>query len=174
MNKIYVVTEGKLEVELLRRVLAPELIENIHFVTGSGRYSAQTLASSLLADRQKPVALIVDSDTHNLQKIREQNGFLVEFLGQAATNTRFAVILAVPEIEVILVEDKRVMDRLVGRITSENEHREAKLSPKKTLARALEGAPLPLDRLGPEEIRLLREHPLVTELLEFVREPAAV
>ena len=63
MSRTYVVTEGDTDVAVLKRVLPEGIVASAEFVpAGGGMDSARSLARSLLASRQRPVALVVDAE----------------------------------------------------------------------------------------------------------------
>jgi len=84
MTQVYVVTEGKLGAEILKRLLPEDILRNTKFIAGSGIYSAQSLACSILVAKRAPVALVVDADTKDRLTIREREDFLNELLRRAS------------------------------------------------------------------------------------------
>ncbi|MEW6125786.1 MAG: hypothetical protein AB1757_01875 [Acidobacteriota bacterium] len=180
MKKAYIITEGSFDAELLKKLLPKNKTRDIEFVVGSGRYSAQSLARTLLANRQIPVALVLDADTTNEKNIQEQKDFLEELLRQAASDTKFEVFLVEPEMEALLVETPSIIEKLTKKHFSKMELRLAKLHPRKFLADALEesnqtgGKRLQLVKdLDEQAIKALRRHPLVTSLNSFLSSIAA-
>lgn len=177
MKPVYVVTEGQSDKEILATVLPKEVIQNVEFVVGSSRYSARSIARSILAVEQVPVALVVDADTSYAAAIKEQQGFLRAALGQASGGVRFKACLAVPEIEILLVRDRSFVEQLAGRSFSDLEMEFAKSRPKKFLCDVLNGEnscsemlqkTLEKLRNSNQTLELLQEEQLVKELSEFV------
>lgn len=72
MKQAYLITEGVSDQEILKTVITPHLLSRVDFVAGAGRYSAQSLARSILATEQVPVALVLDADTVVATAVREQ------------------------------------------------------------------------------------------------------
>jgi hypothetical protein len=172
MMRAYVVTEGQVDAEILKGLLPENIVKDTEFVVGSGRYSAQSLARSVLAVRQLPVALVVDADTEDETMIQEQSDFLQESLRQASPGVRFQVFLAVPTIEILLFQDQSLLEELTGRKFSDQEWQIAKLKPKKFLTDLLDTSPLTLtellDNLTDEALGTLRKYPPVSTLAEFL------
>jgi hypothetical protein len=176
MKEVYVITEGDSDAEILKAVLPEKVVKNVQFVVGSGRYSAQSLARSILAVEQMPVALVVDADTNETAAVQEQHEFLQASLNQASPDVPFEVFLAVPEIEVLLVQDLAFLKRLTKRSRfSDMEVEFARLHPKKFLLNALEREePYEvvlrdiLGDLDEQTVEAVQQHPLVEQLGEFV------
>lgn len=72
MKRAYVITEGQYDAEFLKKVLPAELLEKIDFVARHGLYTLQSLARSILAVKQQPVALVVDADTNEQTSAQER------------------------------------------------------------------------------------------------------
>ncbi len=178
MKRVCVITEGQSDHEILKVVLPKEIVqnENIEFIVGSGRYSAQSLARSVLAVEQVPTALIVDADTSDEAAIQEQRELLSFSLRQASPGIKFEVFLAVPEMEILLVQNSTLRQQLTnGQEFSELELEFAKLHPKKFLRRFLKptesySATLSeiLKNLNEQTIKTMQEYPLVKQLNEFL------
>ncbi|MFP4395888.1 MAG: hypothetical protein ACLFTI_11550 [Anaerolineales bacterium] len=177
MTKAYVITEGETDREILETVLHPQSLASVEFIVGAGRYSAQSLARSVLAMEEIPVALVVDADTSVESSVQEQRGLLQNALHQASPGVEFLVCLAVPEIEILLVQDWDFIRDLANRSEfSEMETEFAELAPKKFLLEILqpESYSATLRRLlddisdRPQTIAAIREYPLVKRLEKFL------
>lgn len=172
MRRAYVVTEGQTDADVLRRVLRDELVREVEFVAGGGRSAAESLARSLLASKQLPVVLVVDADTTDEQKVDEQLDFLRYYLDQGSGCAPFEVLAAVPEIETVLFEDQSLVERVTNHKFSEREWKIAKRQPKESLTTALTDRPNLvehiLDGVNEETLTVLRMHPLVRKLDEFL------
>ncbi|MEM7183389.1 MAG: hypothetical protein AAF518_20935 [Spirochaetota bacterium] len=62
----YVITEGEFDIEILKKALPNEIIENCHFVASMGYSSALSKAKSLALRLKRKILLILDSDTKSL------------------------------------------------------------------------------------------------------------
>lgn len=175
MTQAYVVTEGKHDAQLLKKLLPVYLVKNIQFVEGGGRYGAESFASSIVSAKRLPVALVLDSDTTDERAIIERRELLRVLLRQAAPSIRSEVFLAVPEIEAIYFTDRRTTGAIAG-IDLTDEMWEAALDrPKQILTKlvgSLNGDSIQQELITridhPEIIEQLRLHPLIQELSEFL------
>ncbi len=177
MTQAYVITEGETDREILETVLHPQSLAYVEFIVGAGRYSAQSLARSVLAMEGIPVALVVDADTAVESSVQERRGLLQNALRQASPGVEFLVCLAVPEIEILLVQDWSFIQDLTERSEfSEMEIEFAKLAPKKFLLEVLGvgSYPVALQKLleaisnRPQTLEIIREYSLVKRLEEFL------
>lgn len=180
MSQMYVVTEGALDAQLLKRLLLVELAKNVVFVVGNGRSDAQSLARSLLAVRQRPVVLVLDADTVDIDSIKERELINQELLQYAAAGAPFKVLLAVPTIESILFQDRAGLEQLTNHKFTDVEWAQAEFVPKTVLQKVLSqyGQSTKLDELiqgiTQRMVERLRQHPLVCELEAFLVEVSAL
>lgn len=174
MNKVYLVTEGAFDVEMLRKILPEDVVSQTEFITGAGRYSAQSLARSILTAKRAPVALVIDADTVEPSAIEEQKDFLKELLNQASAGTPFEVFIAVPELEVLLVDPPEVLGHISHHPPSANEAELAKLQPKKFLSELLaegkgkQSISKAIKMIDNQTLALIRQHPLIQSLSQFL------
>jgi hypothetical protein len=161
-EKVYLITEGATDEVILKKLLPAKILTNVQFVIGQGRYSAQSLARSILAARKMPVALVLDADTTQPEAIQEQYDFLHEALGQAAAGTPFGIFLAKPEIEILLLEVPQITHGV-----SKRELELAKLHPKKFL-HLFSGVDKLLKQLDEQSLKIIRSHTLLVELSQFL------
>ena len=129
--------------------------------------SARSLARSLLASRQRPVALVVDADTSDQLEVQERVDFLDYYLRQGAGATRFGVFAAVPEIEVLFFEDRAFVERIAQEHFSERAWELAKRHPKDCLTGGPTIEALLADLPG-ETLHKIQQHALVRDLTEFL------
>jgi len=172
MTRAYVVTEGESDVELLRRLLPEAIVKDTAFVAGSGSYSAQSLATTILAVKRRPVALVVDADTEDGLLVQERLDFLRELLRQTSSGVPFEVFIAVPEMEAVLFENKSALEHLLKQQFYDREWAIAKHSPKDSLTTVLGNRVLDIEKMldgAPDEvIGGLRKHPLLEKLGQFL------
>jgi len=172
MKQAYIVTEGKTDVEILKKLLPRKVVKFCEFVPGSGGYSARSLAGTLLAVKQLPVALVLDTDTVDESIVREKVDFAREWLRQASGGVRFEVFPAVPEIEVVFFQDRCFVESLVDRTLTDTEWKLAKFHPKEALTNVLGNhASLQKNLLGKltdKSIHALQQHSLIVNISEFL------
>ncbi len=172
MTLTYVVTEGKSDVEILKKLLPEKIIRETQFVVGGGKYSAQSLAGTILAVKSLPVALVIDTDTQDELAIREKSELLHQLLHQASPGIPFEVFTAVPELEAVFFHDRSVLKKITGISLNDLEWQVAKHHPKEFLIKNLGKEPLfvekILSKLDDEMIGDLQQHPLIEGLTEFL------
>lgn len=168
--KAYVITEGRFDADLLTRILGPAVLQSVAVGESKGVSSAISLARSVIAVRQKPIAFFADSDAladHAIERRRQEIG---ELIGLAAGSTPFKIILAVPEIEVLFFQSTEMAERIFGRTFSGTELEFAQLQPAKkfkelTSQRSREEI---LALLNEEDVEAMRNAPPIQELLSFL------
>ncbi len=170
MMSAYLITEGKTDESLLKSLLPKDIVQGVSFITAGGRYGSLSLARSILAVRQAPVALVVDADTDNPALAAEQEDFLRESLRQASPGIPFEVFVVIPALEAILTSSRSVLERLLGQSVSDEEFTLARSNPKQfLLSRAKGDSPLSLmGRLDSQELNELKTHPLLQRITEFL------
>jgi hypothetical protein len=172
MTLAYIITEGKTEIKILQRLLPQHLLQDTKFVEGVGAYGARSLASSLIATRSTPVALVIDATTEDKDQIAEKYDLINDLLGQAFHGISFLVRLATPEIEVILLQDKSLIEKIANRSFTDLEWQFAQIQPKKFLAGVF-GKDTPvidtiLSNISDDDIKILQQHPLIQDLINFL------
>ena len=172
--KVYVLAEGQTGIAILQRLLQRRVDTNVEFVSGGGKSSAISLAQSLLVARLQPVAVVMDADSVDIERVREQETIYYDLLKARAMGVPFRVLLAVPAIEFLFFESPGVLKDLGIKVT-ERDSIDAKYRPKQALDRLLRQTGTPphqfIERLPDSAIERLSELPLVKELTEFVQKP---
>jgi len=176
----YVVTEGPLDVELLRRVAPEDLREGVKFVDGGRLYAAISLARSLIVRRQTPVAIVVDAGAVSQEFVRERRRSIEESIEYVAGNVPFKVILAVPEMEAIFFEDTAPLERVFGHSIPESVRMRADARPREALEQLLRQSTHIRTReelvsaLTADDVRILQKAALIQELVDFLRHAHAL
>lgn len=177
MTKAFIITEGESDHKILKALLPAPISENVEFVAGTWRSSAISIARSILVAKYIPVALVLDTDTTDPSAIREERDYLRMSLAEASSGTRFGVFLAVPEIEIVFLEDWDFVGQQIGKPKQAFTHFEleyAQLQPRNFLFSQLEDIPYPqaltqlLARMDERTIERIRQHPLVRDLHNFL------
>jgi len=172
MKKAYVITEGESDVAVLKKLLPAHLTKEVEIVSGQGDYGARSLAASILAARQRPVALVIDADTNDEQMIKERADFARWSLRQAAADVPFEVFVAVPSIESVFFQDQALIENFAHREFTDLEWRLVKLQPQELFANEPGGKRQVIQRLlhnlNKESVKLLQEHPLIQALTDFL------
>jgi hypothetical protein len=98
MKTAYLVTETDEAAHLLKQLLPAELLQEIEVVSAKKKYSAVSLAGTIMSVRSRPVLLVVDADTDNLASAKEREQTLMGYLLPASTREPYQVCVAVPSI----------------------------------------------------------------------------
>jgi hypothetical protein len=173
--KAYIVSEGPFGAQFLHAILPHDLLRGVEFVPCKGTYDATTMASSLLAARRTPVALVVDSDTTDSESIQERRITLRDLLMTAAAGIPFAAILAVPEIEAVLFQDPALLRNLFGDGIPERTTWIARYEPRTALEELFQRSSLTKDRsrllnaLDAVPLDALRQAEPIRELSNFLQ-----
>lgn len=178
-NQCYIVTEGQSDRGFLERLL-PDIARthSLTFMVSTGGNAALSTARSIAAVKAAPVALVVDADTTNEERVAERRAFLEEALGSAAAAAPWRVFLCVPEIEIVLFDAPEVLEQFFGTKFNELELELARAQPKRELNklcanRQIEGLSQLLEELPPKSIRALQKTPLARQLKEFIEQAIA-
>jgi hypothetical protein len=135
---ISIVVEGRRDEELVRTVMAAVMSPgSIRIVLAGGRSHAVSMAGTMLTLREDPVVLAIDADATNERLVAEQRSNLQTLLNRAASPDRWCLALFVPELEIVLVHDDVVVQRLFGRSRDDVEQALSDVAPKKALDRLL-------------------------------------
>ncbi len=172
MTLAYIITEGNKDIEILNKLLPKTIINDIKFADGQGQYGAFSLASSLLSTRPTPVVLVTDADKEDDSSVSEQLDSLNYLLRQSSRGTRFKVLIAVPEIEVLLLQDRALIQKLAERSFTDLEWLLAKSQPKRFLAEVF-GNNTPIiekifTNISDQEVQILQQHKLIQDLTHFL------
>ena len=114
MMNAYVVVEGMSDVAILRAVLDAKLLENVFLVDAGGAASIPSLARSLVARRSVPVAIFADADSLQEEVVGERREQFKDLVNSVAGRIPSAVVLAVPEVEVIFFSAPDMIKRVFG------------------------------------------------------------
>jgi hypothetical protein len=93
-------------------------------------------------------------------------------LRRASAGIPFQASLAVPEIEIILIQDKSLIEKIAQRQFNDLEWKFAQSKPKEFLETVL-GKEQSINEkifsnINDDEIKILQQHPLIQEIMEFL------
>ena len=131
-NGTYIITEGALDAELIKKILPGEVLDKVKVIFSGGFSSVLSKARSMLI--QKPnsqIFIILDADTTNEFEVQEKNEFIEDYMKIVARGNRFKLFLQVPEIESVFFEKKDLIERIIGKKLTDLEFEFAKEKPKK-------------------------------------------
>ncbi|ABA23860.1 hypothetical protein Ava_4261 [Trichormus variabilis ATCC 29413] len=172
MTLAYIIAEGYRDIEILQKLLPKNLTQDIQFIAGESSYRARSLASSLLATRNTPVALVLDADTDNESQILERHDLINYTLNQASPGIPYQIFFAVPEIEIIFLQDKSLIEKIAQRQFNDLEWQLAQSKPKEFLeilfGKGEQINKIIFDHITEEEIKILQQHPLIQAIMAFI------
>ncbi len=168
-----IITESDADRKLLMAILPKKYRTRVEFASGNGRSSAQSLAQSVLVVTERPVVLVLDSDTTDRESIEDLRGLIDFGMRAAAAGKPYKLILAEPEIEILLVSGKNALSTITqSKRIEKYEWAYAKQVPRKYLKEKLgkETADFPnlLKNLPENVMEEIRKHPIVTEITNFL------
>jgi hypothetical protein len=172
MTLAYIVTEANKDIDILEKLLPKNLSKDVKFVDGKGEYGAFSLASSLLATRPIPVVLVTDADKDDDSSVNEQLNSLNYLLRQASHGLPFKVCIVNPEIEIILLQNRLLIEKLAKRSFTDLEWLFAQSKPKEFFHAVFGKDTLIHEKIfsniSEEEIKVLQQHPLIQDLINFL------
>lgn len=133
-----IVVEGRADEQLIGAVMAAVAAPGTYeIVLAQGKSHAVSVAGTMLTLGEGPVILAIDADTSSESLLAEQRSDLRALLNRAAGSEHWRLAFFVPELELVLVHDDAVAQRLFGRQLDEVEQALREVAPKKALARLL-------------------------------------
>lgn len=171
---IYIVTEGPFDQKLvevvLRDLYAPEL-----FVIKAygGKNNARPTARKHLLQHKSPVIFIIDADTSDPDKAKEEQEDLEYYFGMGGQSMPFQVTTFVPTIEVVFFEKPVVIERLLGRPLDRATKIAGRVAPKEILESLLPELKLRtradiIERLTEEDLREIRSQQQMAAIRQFI------
>ena len=172
MTKAYIVVEGPSDAKILRALLDENLLRDVKFINGEGKYGAETMARSLLLDRHIPVLLVVDADTNNPDAIHSYQQDLEFLTRNVAVSTPYKILQAVPTIESVFLWERSIFEQLIGRQFSDLEWQLGQKHPKELLNQYPGGSVKfihhILSNLTENTRNTWCQHPLIQEITSFL------
>lgn len=120
--------------------------------------------------------LVINAKTNNELMISERASELNYLLRQASPGIPFKVLIAVPELEVIFFQERELLEELIDKKLTDLEWQFAQHHPKELLENLLLSSTTfieaTLNTLDDQKLQVLRQHPLIGELIEFLESTA--
>ena len=117
MKAAYLVTENEEAANQFKQLLSPELLAVTEIVSTGQKYAAVSLAGTIMSERSRPVILVIDAESDNVEDAKQRELFLESLLLPAASTAPYKVLLAVPSIGAIAQETSHLKSTLVQQIT---------------------------------------------------------
>jgi hypothetical protein len=169
---LYIVVEERSDVFLIKRLVPPSRRQDVLYVPAVSptRASALGAASSVRIDTGAPVILLLDARTVDEESIRYHTPDAESLLTYGGPPVRAELLLAVPELEVVLFHAPAMLERILGIEMTEEDRIEARYIPKKVLARLLERSgrfadtSALIEAIDDTSARCFAAHPLIQQL----------
>jgi hypothetical protein len=116
MTLAYIVTEKNSTAETLKKILPQSLVAEITIATMTTTSSAISLAGTLMAERSRPVLLVIDAETVDSASIRDRRDTIRGILLSASSGEPYEVFLAAPTVESIGAEYNPQQNPLIQEI----------------------------------------------------------
>ncbi len=171
----YVIVGGCSEVEILRRVLGPELCREVEFVAGGGVDGVTSMARTVVAVRRRPTAIVIDADSPEPEAERDKRQGMEELVGSVAGRVPFRVIVAVPAFEVVFFKAPDLLKRAYPDTFSPSVLELAQLSTRRAIERLNPGGKRGefieriLHFLKDEDMEAMQTVDFIDELRQFLR-----
>jgi hypothetical protein len=170
MKVAYILVESHHHIEILQKLLPKHLIQDVKFIAGESSYRTSSLPTSLLATRSTSVLLVLDAN-NQVEKI-EKAGLIKYLFNQVSSGIPSQVSLAVPQIEIVFLQDKSLIEKIAKRQFNDLEWQLAQSKPKEFLETVL-GTDKPIyatifTSINDEEIKIFQQHPLMQEIVDFL------
>ena len=170
MSAIFLVTEEQAYVGLLQALLPRDVQSQLEFVARGGSSQAIAFFRSVVAVDGYPAILLIDTHTVDASLIEEQREHIENLI---FVDRPHKILLAVPSLEEIFFCDKKLLEKMLGRGFSDLEWELGRQNPKLFLQH-LKGESFELtslvEGLSKREREKLSKHPLLREIIAFVRE----
>jgi hypothetical protein len=175
MRRIYILVEGPTDAEFLRRILPEDVLGDVELVDAGGNAGIPSLARSLIVRRNRPVAVLMDSDSLDTDMIEERQQSTEELIQAANGSIPIKVVLAIPEIEAWFFAAPELIERILGGKAQDEWLSFGKRDPKGVLQQLAENANKKWDTnqainaLDSQDIERIRAVPEVAELISFLQ-----
>jgi hypothetical protein len=173
---LFIVVEGQKDEQLIGAVMtAMAAPGSYEIVVAEGKSHAVSVAGTMLTLGEGPVVLVIDADTTSEHLLAEQRSDLRALLNRAATPDQWRLAFLVPELEIALVYDEALVQRLFGRSLDEIELALREVAPKKAFDRLLSSSKrdwmeiVEQVRIDPEVAAMVAKAPGMREIVEFAQ-----
>lgn len=135
MNKdITIITEGEFDAKVLNKLLKDKKFSNRYeILSASGYSSALSKVKSLMTFRNKKIILLLDTDTIEINEIKQKEDFVNSYINIGLNKDNFKAFWAIPEFEIIFLDNKNFLEELTPKRLTKDLLEVAKLSPRRTL-----------------------------------------
>jgi len=134
-KNITIVTESEFDAEILEKIFSDKKSNlDIQILPAYGYSSALSKVKSLLTLRKENILLLLDTDTIEINEIKQKEDFVNSYINIDLNKDNFKTFWAVPEFEIIFLNNKLFLTELMAKKRISKDLLEiAKTSPKNVL-----------------------------------------
>lgn len=176
MARAFIVTHGRPNAELLRRVLPAEFADRVDVLDAGWSSSVKSMARTLLVTRRKPVAIVVDADSDDRFQAGVMANDIEEVVELAARGVPMKVLVAIPELEAVLFRAPGLIARVFGDRATAEVLDLARRSPRQALKSLDDAGDIQsarrkiLPELTESDLAAIRESDVIRELIAFLHD----
>jgi hypothetical protein len=170
-----ILTESTFAGFLISRILSDEEKSDIEIRAVGGLSSIYSVARTFLASRRTPVVLVLDADSPEPAVASQRRQMAEEVVGDVASGVPYKVIVAVPEMEILLFRRPELLRRLFGEALTDHVVELAQYSTRGALQKLAPGELYDalrrriLRAMTADDFRDLHQSDLIQELIGFLQ-----
>lgn len=168
MVERYFVVEGKTDEFILRHLLPETLLQNTRIIVAGGYSAALSAVQTLFTLTPLPITLFFDTDSCSEEKTQERKDFIDSYLQRILRN-KFLLFPMIPEMEVLLVYKKELLEQLMQRSITDELWYQAKYQPKQVLTELIGDKnilPFLEKNLSFDIVQKLQQNPLIQDIVK--------
>lgn len=177
MIQAYIVTESQPYIDIIKKMLSDEQLESTKFYAGLGQSDAHSMATTILGADRIPVVLIVNTRADDKDIVAEKFNDINFLMRQSSPGVPYKIVMAVPEIEVVLLHNRDLIEKIIGQHFTELEWEYACSHPSRFLSRFLgdksQYIQTIFENMNAAELSQLRQHPIIAEITNFLSNVSA-
>jgi hypothetical protein len=172
---IHILTESTFDAALLATVLTEDDLREASIRAVDGQSSIYSVARTFLAVRQEPVAVVIDAESSDPRAVSRRRDAAEEVIGDVASGVPYRVIVAVPEMLVLLFRRPELLRRVFGNVVTDHLLELAEADPRKALRKLDPSAAddelrfRVLQAMDRDDTDALQRSDLIQELTTFLR-----
>ncbi|BAZ10413.1 hypothetical protein NIES4071_22280 [Calothrix sp. NIES-4071] len=172
MIQACIITESQSDMDIIKKILSDELLESTKLYAGLGQYDAHSMATTILLADRIPVVLIVDTRADDKDIVVEKFNDINFLMRQSSPGVPYKIVMAVPEIEVVLLQNRDLIEKIIGQHFTDLEWEFACCHPKRFLSRFLgdksQYIQTIFENMNAVELSQLQQHPIMAEITNFL------
>lgn len=176
MIKACVIAESQLEIDIVKKLLPNELIEGTKFFA-PGKYDVLSFATTILGAQRIPVVLIVNTRADDKDIVAEKFNDINFLMRQSSPGIPYKVVMAVPEIEIVLLQNRDLIEKIIEQNFTDLEWEFACSHPKRFLTRFLgdnsQYIQTIFENMNAKELSQLQQHPIIDGITNFISDVSA-